>query len=162
MSMLNLYNNSLTGSIPTEVGNLVGMSMLNLYNNSLTGSISTEVCNMVSMKKLNLYNNFLTGTIPTVVRNMVSLSELKLNDNANLGPGLPCLSTSVTTLDYSNTNITCSYPSPDGGTTTCKTSNVPNTVCNSFPCGEGFVQSGDECEEFTLAFPTGQPSGQAT
>ena len=46
MSNLNLSNNSLTGSIPPEVGNLTNISQLNLSDNQLSGEIPSEICNV--------------------------------------------------------------------------------------------------------------------
>ena len=46
MTALELYNNKLTGSIPSEVGLLTSMTVLGLGVNSLTGSIPSEICNL--------------------------------------------------------------------------------------------------------------------
>ena len=43
LTQLALYNNSLTGSIPTEIGQMTQLTWLSLWNNGLTGVIPTEI-----------------------------------------------------------------------------------------------------------------------
>ena len=106
---LNLYNNNLTGSIPSEIGNLTRLTYLYLSNNNLTGpipseivnltnltyldlsynqhtdSIPPEISNLTNLTKLILENNQLTGSIPSEIGNLTNLGRLKLNDNELYG-----------------------------------------------------------------------------
>ena len=43
VTQINLYDNSLSGSIPSELGNLADLTTLNLSNNSLSGVIPSEL-----------------------------------------------------------------------------------------------------------------------
>lgn len=39
-----LYDNALTGSVPTEFGNIVGLEILSLEENALVGTLPEEIC----------------------------------------------------------------------------------------------------------------------
>ena len=65
-----LDNNQLTGSIPTELGNLSSLEYLSLPNNQLTGSIPTELSNLSNLLWINLYGNQLTGCIPPALEDV--------------------------------------------------------------------------------------------
>ena len=78
---LDLTDNELTGTIPSELSNLSSLERLNLFNNELTGTIPSELGNLASLQRLNLFNNQLTGTIPSELGNLSSLLELGLSGN---------------------------------------------------------------------------------
>ena len=74
-------DNSLTGSIPKELGNLSNLRILALNRNDLTGSIPKELGNLSSLQELYLNGNDLTGSIPSELGNLSSLDDLWLNSN---------------------------------------------------------------------------------
>ena len=82
---LYLIRNSLSGSIPTEIGNLSNLKVLNLYVNSLSGSIPTEIGNLSNLEELGLSNNSLSGSIPTEIGNLSNLEDLWLRGNSLSG-----------------------------------------------------------------------------
>jgi Leucine-rich repeat (LRR) protein len=49
VSNIDLWFNDLTGTIPTELGNLSNLTTLYLYDNELTGSIPTELGNLSNL-----------------------------------------------------------------------------------------------------------------
>ena len=85
VTRLYLSSNQLTGTIPTELGNLVNLTDLWLSSNQLTGMIPTELGNLVNLEGLYLDDNQLTGTIPTELGNLVNLTGLSLDSNQLTG-----------------------------------------------------------------------------
>ena len=61
---LDLWENNLTGEIPSEIGNLTNLTHLYLNNNQLTGEIPPEIGNLTNVTILILSNNQLSGEIP--------------------------------------------------------------------------------------------------
>jgi len=119
LTELYLYNNNLTGSIPTELGNLTHLTELYLYNNNLTGSIPTELGNLTQLTKLYLYNNNLTGSIPTELGNLTQLMRLDLRFNKLTG-SIPTELGNLTHLRHlylSNNKLTGSIPTELGNLT---------------------------------------------
>ena len=76
-----LQNNQLSGSIPTELGDLSSLWYLRLENNQLSGSIPTELGNLSSLYWLLLSGNALSGPIPQALGNLSNLQFLYLYGN---------------------------------------------------------------------------------
>ncbi|MDM8520113.1 clostripain-related cysteine peptidase [Anaerolineales bacterium HSG6] len=113
---LYLYENQLTGTIPTELGNLVNLTELRLNSNQLTGTIPTELGNLVNLPSLNLSYNQLTGTIPTELGNLVNLTSLSLKKNQLTGTIPTELGNLVnlTELSLGNNQLTGTIPTELG------------------------------------------------
>ena len=79
------YDNQLTGTIPTQLGQLTKLQYLNLNNNELSGTIPTELRRLTKLTGLDLGNNRLTGTIPTQLGQLTELRYLNLHDNQLTG-----------------------------------------------------------------------------
>ena len=77
---LDLASESLTGSIPAEVGSLFELTTLDLSSNRLTGDIPAELGWLTNLTELRLSGNTLTGCIPLVLRSVATndLSSLNL------------------------------------------------------------------------------------
>ena len=78
---LRLQDNRLTGPIPTELGNLTNLRELHLDNNQLTGIIPAELGNLANLQILLLGRNQLTGFIPAQMGNLANLRQLSLSKN---------------------------------------------------------------------------------
>ena len=107
-----LGSNQLTGTIPPELGNLTRLSQLDLRNNRLTGSIPTQLGNLTGMKYLYLSENQLTGTIPDLSK-LTGLESLYLGNNNFTSGGIPAWVTKLTRLGHlhlHNTNRTGALP----------------------------------------------------
>ena len=92
VSIINLRRQSLSseysisGTIPTQIGNLSALRALLLRFNQLTGSIPTQLGNLADLENLQLHDNRLTGPIPTQLGNLTNLDSLWLRDNQLTGP----------------------------------------------------------------------------
>ncbi|RVW49027.1 Leucine-rich repeat receptor-like tyrosine-protein kinase PXC3 [Vitis vinifera] len=98
-----LENNSLSGSIPSELGSCRSLALLNLGMNYLTGSLPVELASLSSLQvlklqsnklnltNLNLQGNRLSGSIPATIDSLKYLLELQLGNNQLNGhiPGMP-------------------------------------------------------------------------
>ena len=87
----------MSGSIPTEIGDLANLAVLNLGGNSLSGSIPTEIGDLANLTRLYLGGNSLSGSIPTQIGDLTELKTLVLGDNSLSGP-IPTQIGSLTNL----------------------------------------------------------------
>jgi Leucine-rich repeat (LRR) protein len=76
---LNVSNNSLTGAIQSQIGQLVNLKVLNASNNSMTG-VPAEVGKLQKLEILDLSNNQITG-LPNELGNLKNLKTLNLSGN---------------------------------------------------------------------------------
>ena len=67
---LNLSNSGLTGSIPSEIGNLTNLNVFYLQDNQLSGIIPDEICNQGDSSP-ELTNNQLCPPYPSCVEDYV-------------------------------------------------------------------------------------------
>ncbi len=116
VTALSLNNNSLTGSLPTELGNLGRLTSLGLYDNNLTGSIPAELGNLSNLTGLSLYNNQLSGSIPADLGQLGSLRSLALSNNQLSGiiPTELGQLGSLTTLSLDRNTLTGTIPAELG------------------------------------------------
>ena len=96
---LNLYVNQLTGTIPTQLGRLINLTSLYLGFNKLSGAIPTELGRLTKLEELSLDNNHLTGPIPTELGRLSKLTWLELQENHLTGP-IPTQLGQLTNLTY--------------------------------------------------------------
>ena len=80
-----LDGNQLSGSIPSELGNLANLERLSLSRNSLSGPIPPGLLNLTELKELYLHTNQLSGTIPSSLSNLAGLEILLLYGNRFTG-----------------------------------------------------------------------------
>ena len=79
VTALRLYENGLSGSIPSEMGNLTSLEELSLQGNSIT-EIS-GLSEVVSLTRLSLDGNQLSGSMPSELGNLTYLTDLSLGWN---------------------------------------------------------------------------------
>ena len=85
VTSLELNQNSIVGSF-FDIGSLflrqlANLTMLDLENNALSGTIPTEIGRLVRLTHLKLGNNVLTGFIPTSLSQLPQLESLELQGN---------------------------------------------------------------------------------
>ncbi|PHU18610.1 hypothetical protein BC332_14305 [Capsicum chinense] len=79
--VLDLSNNSLSGTIRRNLGNCKSLIYLNLGQNKLTGSVPEEVERVTSLRYLDLNGNQFEGSFPAVIENFQDLEILNLAGN---------------------------------------------------------------------------------
>ena len=94
-----LPSNSLSGSLPTQLGNLTALQELRLGNNNLTGEIPTSLGSLSNLSVLFLENNQLSGSIPGALSTLPLLQSLNLSFN-NLSGSIPSDIGSASSLGY--------------------------------------------------------------
>lgn len=85
ITSLNLSNNSLTGSLPSEIQKLNKLEILDVSNNNMTG-IPAEIGQLRKLKVLNYANNQITG-LPNELGNLTQLQTFDLSGNPNVSQG---------------------------------------------------------------------------
>uniref|UniRef100_A0A7N2N6K4 Uncharacterized protein n=2 Tax=Quercus lobata TaxID=97700 RepID=A0A7N2N6K4_QUELO len=123
MTGIDMSSNQLTGSIPSEMGELSQLKSLNLSNNFLTGSIPISFRNLKNVESLDLSHNKLSGKIPSELVELTSLSVFSVAYN-NLSGRIPF------EQQFSTFNMKCYDGNPDlcGGPLprNCSTPNQPD------------------------------------
>ncbi|KAM5583125.1 receptor-like protein 2 [Rosa sericea] len=110
---ISISNNSISGSIPVEIGQLHFIHYLGLSNNNLSGKIPDQVSNLKSLEHLDLSMNHLSGKIPLSFTRLTFLNFFNVSYN-NLEGSIPA-STQLQSFNASafegNTNL-CGAPLP--------------------------------------------------
>ncbi|KAB2620864.1 LRR receptor-like serine/threonine-protein kinase GSO2 [Pyrus ussuriensis x Pyrus communis] len=82
---IDFSSNRLTGKIPSEITDLVGLVSLNLSRNRLTGEIPAKIGELQSLDALDLSRNQIDGRIPMSLARIDRLSFLDLSYNNFIG-----------------------------------------------------------------------------
>ncbi|KAL7212601.1 hypothetical protein ACSBR2_015315 [Camellia fascicularis] len=82
---LGIIFNNLTGTIPSNFGNLVNLQLFVAFHNSLVGSIPTSIGRLEALQAFDLSQNQLSGLIPREIGNLTNLEELLLFNNLLVG-----------------------------------------------------------------------------
>ncbi|KAA3472391.1 receptor-like protein 12 isoform X1 [Gossypium australe] len=82
---LNLSNMDLTGTIPSQLGNLSFLTSLNIHNNNFHGPLPIELTKLHRLKYLNFNNNSFDGELPSWFGYFPKLQSLSLSDNYFIG-----------------------------------------------------------------------------
>ena len=85
LEYLYLSENQLSGTIPSALSVLSNLIELSLRSNELTGTIPPELGRLANLEVLYLWDNELSGTIPTELGNLANLEELSLYSNELTG-----------------------------------------------------------------------------
>ena len=83
--ILELYENALSGSIPSNLGNLGNLQRLDLGNNQLSGPIPLDIGKLENLEYLTLWSNQIMNSIPPVLGQLRKLTLLDLGSNRLTG-----------------------------------------------------------------------------
>ncbi|KAI0524096.1 hypothetical protein KFK09_003460 [Dendrobium nobile] len=81
LAYFSLTWNKISGNIPKEIGNLIGLNLLNLGKNNLSGTIPVGIEKLNSLQGLYFHSNRLSGEIPYNIGNLSKLTKLFLDHN---------------------------------------------------------------------------------
>jgi hypothetical protein len=83
-----LGHNLLSGTLPSEMGNLLNLGVLDFGSNNISGEIPASIGECHSLQNLNISGNSLQGSIPSSMEQLKGLLVLDLSSN-NLSGGIP-------------------------------------------------------------------------
>jgi|UniRef100_A0A2N9G9K4 Leucine-rich repeat (LRR) protein len=81
-----LNNNSLSGDIPSGIGQLKVLHVLELSKNNFSGNIPGQISGLTNLEKLDLARNHLSGEIPASLTGLNFLSSFSVAYNDLQGP----------------------------------------------------------------------------
>ena len=115
---INIRNEGVSGSIPTELCQIPGVIELDLSGNQLTGPIPSEIGNLSQLKALVLYGNRFSGKLPETLGNLKQLEYLDLDGNSSLEaqpfPDWLCNLTHLNEVWLNDCNLTGPIPADIG------------------------------------------------
>ncbi|KAL7551210.1 hypothetical protein ACHAWF_014424 [Thalassiosira exigua] len=82
---LYLFDNSFSGTIATEIGDLENLEFLRANNNIFTGVIPESLVKLTNLKQLDLSKNELWSDLPGEIGLMTNLEILRVNENEMFG-----------------------------------------------------------------------------
>ena len=88
ITLLNLFNMELSGTIPDEIGNLTELKQLGLKSNNFNGGIPESIGELTNLTQLSLSNNLLNGSLHESLGNLSKLILLDVSNN-NLEGSIP-------------------------------------------------------------------------
>ncbi|RDX84314.1 putative LRR receptor-like serine/threonine-protein kinase, partial [Mucuna pruriens] len=91
LSQLYLGGNQISGKVPIELGNLIGLSVLTMEINHFEGIIPTTFGKFQKLQKLELSSNKLSGDMPDFIGNLTQLYYLDMGENmleGNIPPSI--------------------------------------------------------------------------
>ncbi|KAJ6824756.1 receptor kinase-like protein Xa21 [Iris pallida] len=85
LRVLTMGGNAIEGSIPLEIGNLVGLEDFRLSPNFLSGRIPASIGLLKNLHLLDLSSNNFSGELPSSIGNLSRLNKLYLHFNSFSG-----------------------------------------------------------------------------
>ncbi|KAK3246937.1 hypothetical protein CYMTET_43550 [Cymbomonas tetramitiformis] len=104
LTYLYIQDMRITGTVPTQMGALTQLIFLNFAENSLTGTVPTQMGALTQLTYLRLDYNSLTGTVPTQMGALTQLVNLRLDSNSLTGT-VPTQMGALTQLTYFKTGF---------------------------------------------------------
>ncbi|KAK9672278.1 hypothetical protein RND81_12G088600 [Saponaria officinalis] len=98
---VDISDNLLKGSIPSEIGNQINLVDFYAWENKLSGIIPNELGRCLSLQMLDIHDNFFHGFIPTSFNTLDSLQLVDLSRN-NLSGTIPNYFSNFSQLEWLN------------------------------------------------------------
>ncbi|XP_074279753.1 uncharacterized protein LOC141605022 [Silene latifolia] len=116
LQIISLYDNSLSGEIPTQISRLIRLNELWLHYNTLVGELPPNISNCVNLKIISLAHNKLKGTLPAGLRAMSQLEYFSVHYNHLSGQLFDTIQnlTSLETISAAYNSFTGSIPNNIG------------------------------------------------
>nr|XP_027082484.1 receptor kinase-like protein Xa21 [Coffea arabica] len=80
-TILDLSHNSLSGSLPLEVGKLANIQQLVVSSNKFSGEVPSTLGDCSSMQYLDMQSNLFNGTLPPALASLKGIQFLDLSHN---------------------------------------------------------------------------------
>ena len=124
----------LSGTIPSQLGDIAQLQELWLYGNSISGTIPAEMGKLSQLERLNLFSNSISGTIPSQLASLASLEVLDVGNNRLAYPR-----SSEARVDYDLATRICR------GAGSVESVGVPPDSCSAFADAQLSVTDPNEC-----------------
>uniref|UniRef100_A0A7S1GN11 L domain-like protein n=2 Tax=Cyclophora tenuis TaxID=216820 RepID=A0A7S1GN11_CYCTE len=99
LDSIRFQENHLTGSLPSEIGLLRSLTALDVFGNQMTGSIPSTIGLLNSVRSLSMGFNTFNGRLPMQMSLLNQLGELEISANDLTGsPGVLASLASLTSL----------------------------------------------------------------
>ena len=133
---------NLTGKLPASLTGLPNLSVLDVSNNQLTGSIPS-IAGMASLLRFDAGNNRLTGSIPSLA-GVSGLSDFSVAANSLTGP-IPSLSglANLTAFNVAGNQLSGSIPALAGLGKLTSFNASANLLTGSIPALTGLLKLSD-------------------
>ena len=144
---LQLWENNLSGTVPSDLGNLSHLNLLALQDNQITGTIPLGLGSLSNLRELVISSNQLTGAIPSEFGNLSNLTILDLDSNQLSGeiPSVLGNLSSLQKLDLSANDLSGAIPAKLGNLFNLTILNVhTNQLSGEIPAELGRLSSLEE------------------
>ncbi|KAG8058544.1 hypothetical protein GUJ93_ZPchr0002g25551 [Zizania palustris] len=85
---LSLLGNSISGTIPKELGRMPWLKSINLEGNQLEGPIPPELGNIISLERFFISANNITGELPSTFSRLTNMTDFRI-DGTNISGRIP-------------------------------------------------------------------------
>ncbi|KAA8519346.1 hypothetical protein F0562_013602 [Nyssa sinensis] len=101
---LSMSKNSITGKVPTNIGDFKSLEYLDISDNLFFSSLPSDFGKLGRLQNLSLAGNNFSGSIPESISGLASIQSLDLSRNSFSG-SLPSSLTKLSTLVYLNLSL---------------------------------------------------------
>ncbi|KAL0325427.1 UNVERIFIED_CONTAM: putative LRR receptor-like serine/threonine-protein kinase [Sesamum radiatum] len=112
LNKLSIGINLIHGTIPSGIGNLIGLSILNLASNLFSGPLPSSIGRLIKLQEIHLSDNKFMNELPYSLGNLTLLNLLHVDRNNILGSIPPSLGNcyDLLVLDLSHNNLSGPIP----------------------------------------------------